>query len=214
MSPRKSITPAAPRPPQPPAAPKGMGRRTKPGTLPKTSYRQFGPRWLRLFSLPTTEPDWCAPWPGFVGAHTSIPEQMIYNAIAEVTNDPQHPEQPPYVGGSTWTYQDPLNGGRLTRGGSVCDFVVNYGSEEICIRLQSERYHVTAEMAKRIDELYEKSHGDRTVDIYEEDFVADCSGRAACAVVANALAGRDAPNPGYLGTAQQTRRRGGSEKSR
>jgi hypothetical protein len=48
------------------------------------------------------------------------------------------------------------------------------------------------------------------VDIYEEDFVADCSLSAACAVVANALAGRDAPNPGYLGTAQQTRRRGGA----
>jgi hypothetical protein len=208
--PRKSITPSAPRPPQPPAAPPGLGRRTRPGGMPKATLRGFGPKWLRLFALPQEVPDWCAPWPGFVGAHTSIPEQMIYAAISKITGDPPHPEQPPYAGGTTWSYQDPLMGGRLTRGGSVCDFLVHWGAEDVCIRLQSERYHVTAEIAKRADELYEKAHGDRTVDIYEEDFVADCSLSAACAVVANALAGRDAPNPGYLGTAQQTRRRGGA----
>lgn len=187
-----------------------MGKRVKAGGLPRNPLRQFGARWLRLFSLPKETVDWCAPWPGFVGAHTSLSEQMIYRAMAEITGDPPHPERPPYVGGVNWTYQDPLLGGRMSKGGSVCDFNVHWNDEDVCVRLQSERYHITAEMAKRADELYEKSHGDRTVDIYEPDFVGDCSGRAACAVVANALAGRDAPNPAVLGTAQQTRRRGGT----
>lgn len=213
MSPRKDLTPKAPRPPQPPAPPKGMGRRVAPGGLPRNPLRTFGPRWLKLYALPTNQPDWCVPWPDFVGAHTSLSEQMIYKAIARLTGDPPHPEKPPYTGGLHWTYQDPMQGGRMSKGGTVCDFAVQWGDEVVCIRLQSERYHVTAEMAKRVDELYEKSHGDRTVDLYEQDFVGDCSGEAAVRVVADALAGRDAPNPGVLGTAERVRRRGGSRTS-
>lgn len=203
------ITPAAPRGPQPPAAPPGMGRRKRAGGLPRNPLRQFGPRFLGLFQLPRGVPDWCVPWPEFVGAHTSLTEQMIYRAIAKVTGDPPHPERPPYTGGVNWSYQDPLLGGRMSKGGQVCDFTIRWGTEEVCIRLQSEYWHVQAEMAKRIDELYEKSHGDRIVDIFEQDFVGDCSGEAACRVVANALAGRETGDPGYRGTAQQTRRRGG-----
>lgn len=186
-----------------------MGRRTSPGGLPRNPLRQFGPRFLKLFALPGLGVDWCVPWPDFVGAHTSLSEQMIYKALGRVTGDPPHPEKPPYSGGVNWSYQDPLLGGRMTRGGSVCDFLVHWNAEDVCIRLQSERYHVTAEMAKRVDELFEKTHGDRTIDIYEQDFVGDCSGEAACRVVSDALAGRDAPDPGYRGTARQVRRRGG-----
>jgi hypothetical protein len=206
----KSLTPSAPRPPQPPAPPAGLGRRVKAGGLPRNPLRQFGPRWLKSFALPKANPDWCVPWPDFVGAHTSLSEQMIYRAIARKMGDPPHPEKPPYSGGVNWSYQDPLLGGRMTKGGSVCDFNIHWNTEDVCIRLQSERYHVTAEMAKRVDELYEKSHGDRVIDIYEQDFVGDCSGEAACAVVADALAGRDAPNPAILGTARSVRRRGGA----
>lgn len=187
-----------------------MGRRKQTGAIPDVPLRSFGARFLGRQALARQTADWCAPWPGFVGAHTSLPEQMIYRAIARVTGDPPNPQQPPYVGGVGWTYQDPLMGGRLSKGGVVCDFLVHWNLEDVCIRLQSERYHVTADIAKQQDELYEKAHGDRTVDIYEQEFVADCSGEAACRVIANALAGRDAPNPAYLGTAQQIRRRGGS----
>jgi len=135
---------------------------------------------------------------------------MIYKAIARITGDPPRPEEPPYVGGVNWTYQDPLLGGRLSKGGVVCDFLVRWGTDEMCIRLQSERYHTTAEIAKQVDELYEKTHGGtRTIDIYEQDFVGDCSGAAACRVVAEALSGRDAPDPVARGTVRQVRRRGG-----
>ncbi len=210
MSPKKNYTPAAPRPPQPPPPPAGMGRRTAPGGLPKLPYFKFGPRFLKKYSLPQLQPDWCVPWEGFVGAHTSLSEQMIYRAIARLTGDPPHAEKPPYVGGVTWTYQDPLNGGRLTRGGTVCDFNVHWGTEDVCIRLPSEYFHVAAGPEKAADELFEKTHGDRTIDIYEQDFAGDCTGEAAVRVIADALAGRDAPNPGALGTAQRIRRRGGT----
>jgi hypothetical protein len=87
---------------------------------------------------------------------------------------------------------------------------VPWGSEDTCIRLQSDFWHLQADNAKRADEAFEKTHAAmRIVDIFEQEFVTDCSLRAACAVVANALAGRESPNPASLGTTQQKRRRGG-----
>lgn len=209
MSPLK--VPKPPRPPQPPAAPKGMGRRTNPGNQPRNPLHQWGPRFLRRNKLPTPQPDWCTPPPNFVGAHTSTTEWMIYAAISKLTGDPPDPRKPPYVGGVNWTYQDPLLGGRLTKGGQVCDFLVHWGGEEVCIRLQTEYFHIQADAAKKADEFFEKTHADRIIDIYDQAFTADCTLRAAVAAVANALAGRDAPNPAALGTAQQVRRRGGGK---
>jgi hypothetical protein len=187
-----------------------MGRRTKAGGLPKNALRQFGPRFLKLGTLPVNKPDFCVPWPNFVGAHTSLSEQIIYAALCMVMKVPGNWREPPYDGRGAFSYQDPLLGGRMTKGGQVCDFLVPWGSEEVCMRLQSEHFHVMAEVSKRADELFEKTHSTaRIQDIYEQDFIADCSARAACAVVANALAGRDSPNPGYLGTSQAVRKRGG-----
>jgi hypothetical protein len=196
----------------PPSPPKGMGkRRAHGGNITRKPIKSYGPKYLKKYALALMASDWCVPWPNFVGAHTSLSEQMIFRAIARVTGDPPNPEKPPYVGGVNWTYQDPLQGGRLTIGGQVCDFlVVLPNGDEVCIRLQSERYHVFAEIAKRMDELFEKAHPTaHVIDIYEEDFVADCSGEAACRVVADALALREPGDPGYRGTTQPTRRRGG-----
>lgn len=211
--PKPSLTPAAPRPPQAPAAPKGLGRRVAWGKAVATkTIRQLGPRWLHLGTYATLQPDWCVAPPDFVGAHTSTPEFMIYAAISKVTHDPPDPRKPPYVGGITWQYQDPLLGGRQTKGGQVCDFAIQWGGETVCIRLQSEYFHVEGSASKKASELFDKSHDTfRVEDIYEGDFVADCTLRAACAVVANALAGRDTPDPANLGTAQQVRRKGGSK---
>jgi hypothetical protein len=206
----KGITPVAPRPPQPPAAPRGMGRRKKASAVTDVAVRPTGRRFLKLGQLPQTRPDWCVPPPEFVGAHTSLPEFMIYAALFMVTGDKGNPRKPPFTGGLHFTYQDPLLGGRQTRGGQVCDFSVRWGSEDICIRLQSDFWHLQADNAKRADEAFEKTHAAmRIVDIFEQEFVTDCSLRAACAVVANALAGRESPNPASLGTTQQKRRRGG-----
>jgi hypothetical protein len=187
-----------------------MGRRRKLGGLPRNALHQFGPRFMRLGSLPKTTNDWCAPWLNFVGAHTSLSEQMIYAALCLVLKVGGRWWEPPYDGRGAFAYQDPLLGGRMTKGGQVCDFLVPWGTEEICMRLQSEFFHLFAEVGKRADELFEKTHSTaRIQDIFEPDFVADCSLQAACAVVANALAGREAPNPTTLGTAHATRRRGG-----
>ncbi len=195
-----------------PAPPTGLGmRRSGHGNVTRLPIKSFGPKYLKKYALATIGGDWCVPWPTFVGAHTSLSEQMIFKALARVLGDPANPEKPPYVGGVNWTYQDPLQGGRLTVGGQVCDFLVNHNNTEICIRLQSERYHVFADIAKRMDELFEKTHPTAfVIDIYEEDFVADCTGEAACRVVADALALRESGDPGYRGTTQPTRRRGGN----
>lgn len=204
----------APRPPIPPAQPRGMGRRTRLGATTREALHKWGPRWLHGQSLAIQQPDWCTPPPTFVGAHTSASEWMIYKALSRLLGDPPHPENPPYAGGVNWTYQDPLLGGRLSRGGQVCDFLVSQTEAgDVCIRLQSEHYHVFADNAKKVDELYEKTHSPSGViirDIYEQDFVADCTGEAACRVTAQVLAGREASDPAVSGRAQQTHRRGGT----
>ena len=197
-----------PKPPQPPAPPPGLGRRArKAPAVEKQPIRRFGSKFLRLFADPIQGNDWCTPWPGFVGAHTSLSEQMIYQALARITGDPPNPKEPPYAGGVTWTFQDPLLGGRLSRGGQVCDFLVQWGTDEVCLRLQSERWHVYAENAKKADEAFEKAHSTAIIrDIYEQSFVGDCSGEAACRVVANALAGREDLSPEVSRGAKRVRR--------
>jgi hypothetical protein len=209
--PPKSLTPSPPRPPVPPAAPPGFGRRTRLGNKPKNPLRSFGPRFLKLGSLKGQKPDWCLPWPTFVGAHTSLTEQMFYAALCMVMKVPGNWMAPPYDGRGYFTYQDPLLGGRMTKGGQVCDFLVPWGAEEVCMRLQSEYFHLAGDVPKRADELFEKTHSSaRIVDVFEPDFVADCSLEAACRIAANALAGRESANPVNVGTMEPTRRRGGT----
>lgn len=143
-----------------------------------------------------------------MGAHVSASEWMIYVALSFVTGDPPDPKRPPYIGGVTWAYQSPISGGRLERGGQVCDFMVHQpGSEEMCIRLQSERFHVQANHRKVQQDLYLKTHtrGTKIVDLYEQDYIGDKSLRSACRVVANALAGREIYNPALFGTSRRVR---------
>jgi hypothetical protein len=76
------------------------------------------------------------------------------------------------VGGSDWSYQDPLSGGRMSAGGQVCDFLVQWGSELVCLRTQTDYFHLFADNAKRIDEFYEKTHSTaRIVDIFDADYI-------------------------------------------
>jgi hypothetical protein len=189
-----------------------MGRRQKLGKETTPPLRSTGPRYLKLFHLPKQGNDWCVPPRGFVSGklHNSKSEWLIYAAISVIKHDPADPTKAPWVGGSDWSYQDPLSGGRMQAGGQVCDFLVQWGSELVCLRTQTDYFHLFADNAKRIDEFFEKTHSTaRIVDIFDADYIGDCTLEAACRTVAAALGGREKPNPGYLGTAQPTRRRGG-----
>jgi hypothetical protein len=189
-------------------APAGMGTKGRPAKIAKDPIRRYGPRFLRQFADPDVVPNYCEPWPDFVTATTSLSEQMLYAALAIVHGDPAIYWKPPFVGGLRWRYQTNLNGGRLMKGGQVCDFEVDWGGETLCIRLQSERWHVMAEHAKQVADLFNKTNtqGIITKDVYEQDFVGDCSLRAAVIVIKQILQGFESPNPIMFGTARQVRR--------
>lgn len=206
-----SITRFTPKPPKPlpkPKVPAGLGLQASPEKLRKGVIRQYGPRMLGRFAEVIVTQDWSIPPAGFLGAHVSASEWMIYAAISFVKGDPPNPRKPPYIGGVTWHYQSSLDGGRLERGGQVCDFLVDEpNQEEMCIRLQTERFHVQAEHRKIAQDFYLKTHtrGARLVDIYEQDYIGDKTLKSACRVVANALAGREEYNPSLVGTTRRVR---------
>jgi hypothetical protein len=187
--------------------PKGMGK-GRPSSIRNHSIRKYGPKFLRRYADPILGVDYCQPWPEFVTATTSLSEQMLYAAFAIFFKDPVQYWKPPFVGGVNWKYQTNLHGGRLFKGGQVCDFQVTYGTGEMCIRLQSERWHVMAEHAKQVDDFYNKTHTQGMIirDIYEQDFIADCTLRAAVAVVAKTLTTGENASPIAYGTARQVRR--------
>lgn len=204
----KKYTPKPPKQPAAPRVPAGLGRKQRPPKVTRQATRQYGPKILKRGADVVVVNDWSIPPDGFVGAHTSKSEWMIYAAIAFVKKDPPQPRRPPFIGGATWQYQSPLGGGRLERGGQVCDFLVQSNAGvEMCFRLQTEYWHVQAGHAKVQQDFYLKTHtpGVDVVDIYEQEYIADKTLRSACRVVANALAGRETPNPSLMGTSKRVR---------
>lgn len=202
-------TPRAPTPPPPPA---GLGRSKQSVSVRRQPSRRFGPKALKLFAAKVLRTDWCAPPDTWTASnterHSSNSEYMVYRAIWRVKNMSGDPDQPPFDGREGFDTQAPLLGGRLGPGGSVCDFLVPFGTKQVCIRLQSERWHVQAGNLERMRDARIKANppqGVQMVDVYEQDFVGDCTGESACRVVARALRGEDAPNPATLGTSRRVR---------
>jgi hypothetical protein len=188
--------------------PAGMGRRSRPKKLTRSPVRKLGPRIFRRGVKATLGNDWCTPWPGFIGATNSLSEQMIYAALAIFFHDRERFWLPPYDGGINWKYQTKIGGGRLFKGGQVCDFEVTYNNEQMCLRVQSLKWHIMVDAAKKMLDLFLKAGTKDLIirDIFEQDFVWDCTLKAAVRVVAATLAGKESANPGSLGTARQTRR--------
>lgn len=202
----------APKTPGPPRVPAGLGRRKTPAQVSRDPIRMYGPRELMRFAETLVQPDWSVPPPGFLNSYkgtVSSEEWMIYAAIALVKNDPPNPRQGPFTGGVTWQYQAPLGGGRLTRGGQVCDFLIaaTRYSDPTCIRLQTAWHDVLATPQKIQQDLYLKTHskGIKLIDINSRDFAWDKTLRAACRVVANALSGRETLSPALFGTSARVR---------
>jgi hypothetical protein len=205
--------PRPPKTPRPPKVPSGLGKRATPQQVTRAPVRMYGPKIFKRFAelLPAT--DWSVPPTGFPAgdlsaAHVSSDEWMFYAAISLVKNDPPDPRQGPWTGGSTWTYQEDIGGGRLMRGGQVCDYAIHTPGQPICIRLQTERYHIMTKPQKIQQDLDLKvsTLGYKLVDVFSQEFVADKSLRSACRIAANILNGRETLSPALFGTSRRVRK--------
>lgn len=134
---------------------------------------------------------------GFVGGTNSETEWMVYWALEKLLG----PE------GVTWSYQQSYAGGRHVPGGSVVDFVVYMPRMTILIRIVTWRYHLGAGPEKASYDLEQKIslfsiYGESIViDVWEQYFVNDKTGKAVLAVMADAIQGQEWPDPNASGIA-------------
>lgn len=187
----------------------GKGTASRPRPIKKAPQRVFGPKIYKLDSRPQRLGKGPGEPPtGLVTQWTSKTEWYIYWALARVTGTPKDPRKPPFTGGTNWQYQKALDGGRQVRGGQVLDFVIWNGSRTIGIRVETERYHIFTSAQKQAEDFYQRTHSsgvDQVISIFDQDFMGDPSGAAACAVVATALKGIQPANPIRFGTARRVR---------
>ncbi|RTL29502.1 MAG: hypothetical protein EKK55_03390 [Rhodocyclaceae bacterium] len=145
---------------------------------------------------------------GFVSATTSSTEWIWYWASAKVYDDPPDPRIPPYWGGAQWGYQIANTGGRAAIFGSVIDFVYYMPSATVGIRIQTKRYHEETTPQQKAYDLAQRNALSRyvtIVDVYEQDFIADRTGEAACRRVVDALGGKRRMSPGKFGFSRRVR---------
>ena len=193
--------------PRLPTPPK-LGSLPRPPRAERPPVRPRGPKLFQLGRDPGRLDGPGDPPTDFVTAHTSRDEWVWYWAMAKVTRDPADPRRPPYAGGANWVYQKALDGGRAERGGSVCDFVYSAPNGEICIRIQTARWHIMAHATKQAQDAMLKAKTSRyihVVDTYSQEWIEDATGEAACRAVARALKGISAPDPIRYGTARNPR---------
>lgn len=155
------------------------------------------------------------PPPGFLTYTNSRTEWVIYWALSKVLKFPKDPRAGPFIGyPGLWGYQTPFEGGRAIRGGQVLDFLVespstNYGT--VAIRIQTERYHIFTDEAKRAKERIlaaRVARHTRIADIYEQDITMGPnaeSGQAAILEVKRVLFGGRPSDPLKAGTARRVK---------
>lgn len=123
--------------------------------------------------------------PGFVTATTSLSEWYIYWAFLVLKGKENY---------NSWGFQVPINGRS-----AIVDFMVWDQEPRLAIRIQTERWHIAA--PSRVQMYDERSKrmlermGYKVIDIYEQNFIKDKSGRAAIMKVKMALKGQQDPNP-------------------
>jgi hypothetical protein len=148
------------------------------------------------------------PPPNFVTATTSLSEWIWYWASAKVYNDPKDPRQVPYWGGEKWGYQVAQQGGRQVMFGAVVDFIYYLPGQTIGIRIQTARFHEEAGPTKRMTDQAQRMYLSRWItimDVYEQDYIADRTGEAACRLLVQTLGGRKRFRPSAIGTYRQVR---------
>jgi hypothetical protein len=194
----------------------GSGR--PPANRKKAPLRPTGPRYLGLGKKPEKADSavWTTPPAGFLTAHNSGEEWMVYLAIALHLKDPPNPFAPPFTGGESWRYQKaeaPTTTesalGRVP-GGSVSDFAIQHPDGRfLIIRLQTERFHIfTGPLEQEQDRTIDvtlRGVSD-VIDIYSQDFLGDPTGNAVMRIVALALKGIEYASPTEARSALRVRR--------
>jgi len=116
----------------------------------------------------------------------------------------------PYLGDSVnFLYQSDAMGGRSI-GGAVVDYVILRPptGRVLGIRLQTERWHLEANILKRTSDELQRAQLESqmdVVDIYEYAFIGDKSGAAVMKAVKHALGLIEVPNPIAAGVVQRNR---------
>lgn len=158
---------------------------------------QYGPEELQLVRGPDYQSGPGEPPLGFVGGTTSKTEWYVYWALEKLLG----PE------GVTWTFQEAFAGGRHIPGGAVLDFVVYTPKYRILIRVQTWRFHlggggekIALDLEQKIN-LFTPYGEELVIDIYEQYFLWDKTGKAVLDVVQDAINGIEWPSPISTGLA-------------
>lgn len=100
---------------------------------------------------------------------------------------------------TAWAYQSSYLGGRHIPGGAVVDFIIFGELWQTGLRIQTFFFHLSAGSEKQESDYDQKisleGGGLRIIDIYEQDYIHDKTGKAAIRVVLEALAGTERMNP-------------------
>jgi len=89
----------------------------------------------------------------------------------------------------------------------VIDFVVKWGSEYVALRIQTQYFHVFTDARTQAYDTLQRSRlaqFDRVMDLYDQNFIHDKSGKAAILSVRKALANEPEPNPLLTGMPLRT----------
>lgn len=181
---------------------KGMGRsgaKYDPTTAQVTrSLMPWGPRELGLGLTTANQGSGPGEPPaGFVGGTTSKTEWYVYWALEKILG----PE------GYTWSYQQSYQGGRHVPGGSVVDFVIYNPKQTILCDVQTWEFHF-AQGSQKMSRDFEQREGlgvvggeEIVVNVYEQYFINDPSGKAVMSVMLDCIAGVEWPSPVSTGIA-------------
>ena len=145
------------------------------------------------------------PPPNFVSPTTSPAAWVWYWASAKVYEDPEDPRLPPFRGGADWEF---LAGGRRNRLGAAADFIYYNPGETIGIRVQTDRFHESAgpvQQAFDKAQLMQLSKWMTMRNVYEQAFIGDRTGEAACRMLVRTLGGRKNIQPSRAGTYRRAR---------
>lgn len=194
----------------------GEGR--PPANPRKSVVFPTGPKHLRLSKRPSKgeTTTWTVPPEGFLTAHNSVDEWMVYLALAIQLKDPPNPFKGPFVGGIKWVYQKgaaatPFGRATFDRapGSSVSDFAIAEGAGWLVLRLQTERFHVFASalIQEKDTQININLRGvTEVIDLFSQRFIHDTTGEAVSRDVAMALKHIQMPSPTTIASAIRVRR--------
>ena len=188
----------------------------RPPTLPKPPTFPRGPRWeqsLRKKAKIVTGPG--VPPEGFVRGTTSSIEWVVYWALFKILAPTRNPRIPPYWGvDGVFRYQKAFNNGR-ERGGSVLDFLVEYGPKirtRVGIRLQTTRFHEQAPAEQHMMDRVRRqwlSNQMIVIDLWDYEILEDNGspgdGQKAVVAVKRAVGMLESQSRLSLGNAREVR---------